>query len=68
MTFRVVQPWGPNKGRQATVQGEYATVAEAFAALDALSARMARTGAPSEAIELVVVDAYGEVLLRPGAL
>ena len=35
------------------------TVAEAFAALDAISAKMMRTGTPSNAIELVVVDENG---------
>ena len=56
---RVVQPWGSDKGRQATLQSEHATVAEAFAALDAISVKMVRTGTPSNAIELVVVDETG---------
>jgi hypothetical protein len=60
--FRVVQPWGPDKGRQASVQSEHATAAEAFAALDATSAAMARTGAPADAIELIVVDEHGRQL------
>ena len=62
--YRVVQPWGPDKGRQATFQSEHATVAEAFAALDALSAEMVRTGAPSDAIELIVVDDDGRPVTR----
>jgi hypothetical protein len=48
MSCRVVQPWGPDKGRQATFLSEHATDSEAFAALDALSAQMVRTGAPSD--------------------
>jgi hypothetical protein len=62
--YRVVQPWGPDKGRQATLQSEHSTVAEAFAALDAISAALARTGAPSDAIELVVVDDDGRPVGR----
>jgi hypothetical protein len=65
--YRVVQPWGPDKGRQATVQSEHATAAKAFAALDAMSTQMARTGAPSDAIELIVVDDDGRQLRRPSS-
>ena len=64
-TFRVVQPWGPDKARQSTLQSEHDTVAEAFAALDAISAKMMRTGTPSNAIELVVVDENGRKVERP---
>ena len=41
------------------MQSEHATAAEAFAALDATSAQMLRTGAPSDAIEVIVVDEDG---------
>ena len=51
MNFRVVQPWGPDKGRQGTVQSEHKTVAEAFAALDSIATDMAQTGAmPSNSL------------------
>ena len=66
MSFRVVQPWGPDKGRQGTVQSEHKTVAEAFAALDSIATDMAETGEPGDAIELVVVDEHGQVVPRPG--
>ena len=59
----MVQPWGPDKGRQGTVQSEHKTVAEAFAALDSIATDMAQTG---DAIKLVVVDEHGQVVLRPG--
>jgi hypothetical protein len=62
--YRVVQPWGPDKGRQATLQSEHTTVAEAFAALDVLSAEIVRTGAPSDAIDLIVVDDDGRPVTR----
>ena len=66
MNFRVVRPWGPDKGRQGTVQSEHRTVAEAFAALDNIASDMAQTGVPGDAIELVVVDEHGQVVPRPG--
>ena len=66
MNFRVVRPWGPDKGRQGTVQSEHNTVAEAFAALDNLASDMAQTGVTGDAIELVVVDEHGQVVPRPG--
>ena len=66
MRYRVVHPWGPDKGRQATLQSKHATVEAAFAAIDAMSVQV-RTGAPSDALELVVVDERGEILSRPGA-
>ena len=63
MSYRVVQRW--NKGQQNTVQSEHATIADAFAALDRISGNMARTGAPSDAIELIVLDEHGHVVPRP---
>ena len=65
--YRVMHPWGPDKGRQATLQSEHATIAEAFAAIDAIRAQMARTGAPTDAIELIVVDEDGRQVPRPGS-
>ncbi len=57
-----MQPWGPHKGRQATLISEHHTVAAAFAEIDRLASEMVRTGAPSDAIELVVVDADDRVV------
>ena len=57
-----MQPWGPHKGRQATLISEHHTVAAAFAEIDHLASEMVRTGAPSDAIELVVVDADDRVV------
>jgi hypothetical protein len=65
--YRVIQPWGPDKGRQATLISEHATAAEAFAEIDRLGAEMVRTGARSDYVELLVVDAQGRVLSRQGA-
>ena len=65
--FRIVQPYGPDKGRQAKIISEHASAAEAFAGIDRLSAQMVRTGAPSDAIELIVIDPYGQIVPRPHA-
>ena len=65
--FRVVQPWGPHKGRQATLISEHHTAAAAFAEIDRLSAEMVRTGAPSDAIERVVVDVADQIVQRSSA-
>ena len=43
LPFRVVQPWGPDKARQASLITEHATVAEAFHEIDRLAAEMVRT-------------------------
>jgi hypothetical protein len=63
--FRVVQPWGRNVAEQSTILSEHPSVAEAFQEIDRLSERMVRTGARTDAIELVVVDAEGNVVSRP---
>ena len=67
LPFRVMQPWGPDKGRQATLISEHHTVAAAFREIDRLSAEMVRTGAPSDAVELIVVDVADQIVPRPGA-
>jgi hypothetical protein len=65
--FRIVQPWGQDKARQATLISEHSTAVEAFREIDRLASEMVRTGAPSNAVELVVVDANGLIVRRPGA-
>ena len=67
MPFRIVQPWGPDKSRQATLISEHATVEEAFSEIDRLAAQMIRTGAPSDAVELLVIDASDRLVRRPDA-
>ena len=65
MAFRIVQPWGPEKARQASLISEHPTAVEAFREIDRLAAQMVRTGAPSDAVELVVVDANDRLVRRP---
>jgi hypothetical protein len=54
-SFRVVQTWGRNAATESTLISEHPSAVDAFAEIDRLSARMARTGAPSDAVALVVV-------------
>jgi hypothetical protein len=65
--FRIVQPYGRHVGRESTTISEHATAAEAFAEIDRLAEQMARTGAKPETVTLLVVDASGAVVRRPGA-
>ena len=65
LTYRVVQPWGPDKARQSMFLSEHPTIEEAFAEIDRLAERMASTGAPSNATELLVIDADGMIISRP---
>lgn len=67
MAYRVVQPWGPDKAVQATLISEHVTAAGAFAEIDRLASEMSRTGAPGNAVELLVVDAASRIVPRPGA-
>jgi hypothetical protein len=64
--YRVVQPWGRDKARDATLISEHTTAAEAFTESDRLAAQMVQTGAPSDAVELIMVDAVGGMVPRPG--
>jgi hypothetical protein len=65
--FLVVQPYGRDRAHEATVIKVCPTVEAAFRALDAISERMQRTGAPSDAVELIVVDSARQQVRRPGA-
>ncbi len=67
MTYRVVQPWGPDRVRQATFLSEHRTAAEAFVYIDQQAETMARTGAPSDAVEMIVIDGDDRIVARPGA-
>jgi hypothetical protein len=65
--FRVVQPWGRDVAQQSTCLSEHSSIADAFAEIDRLAERMVQTGSRSDEIELVVVDADGNVVSRPGS-
>ena len=66
LPFLVVQPYGRDKARESTIISGHHKAAEAFAEIDCLSSEMARTGAPSNAIEFFVVDAERRIVPRPG--
>ena len=59
---------GPDKVRQSTMLSEHRTPAAAFAEVDRLAAEMARTGALANAIELVVIDVVGAVIVSRSEL
>ncbi len=65
--YRVVQPWGRDKARQATIVSEHHTSKAAFSAIDRVAAQAARNGVNTEHVELLVVDAQGRILRRPDA-
>jgi hypothetical protein len=60
------KPWGKDRGRQATLISVHDSVADAFAEIDRLTERILRTGDRPDLVELVVVDAFGNVVGRPG--
>jgi hypothetical protein len=66
MAFRVVQPWGKDKVRQSTWLSEHETSDAAFQEIDRLALEMSRTGAPSDAIELAVIDVDSEQIVTRG--
>lgn len=67
MPFHLVQPWGRDRYRQATVQSIHDTVDDAYAWLDAIAEKLQRDGAPSDYLELYVVDEQRQPVARPGA-
>ncbi len=66
MPFYLVQPWGRDRYRQATVLSIHATVDDAYARLDAIAEKLQRDGTPSDFLELYVVDAQRQPVTRPG--
>ena len=66
MPFYIVQPWGRDRYRQASVTSIHATVADAYARLDAIANKLQRDGAPPDYLELHVVDEQRQPVTRPG--
>ena len=62
--FKVVQPWGRNRGVEATTVSSHGSVGDAYARIEYLQARLKATGVPDDAIELLVVDAAGQLMDR----
>ena len=63
-SYRVVQPYGPDKARQSTLISTHPSTAAAFAEIDRLAAQMERTGAPSDAVEPLVIDQDDRIVQR----
>ena len=66
MPFYLVQPWGRDRYRQASVTSIHATVEDAYARLDAIAEKLQRNGAPPDYLGLYVVDAGRQPVARRG--
>jgi hypothetical protein len=64
-TCRIVQPYGRDVATQSTVISVHPTAVHAFAEIDRLAEQMNKTGAPFDAVELVVLDVHGKRVERP---
>ena len=65
MPYRVIQPYGKDRGREATEIFSCATIAEAFAEIDRYAAHLKANNLPGDYLELFVVDDDGHEVRRP---
>jgi hypothetical protein len=65
MAFRVIQPYGSNRPREADELSSWSTLHEAFEEIDRYAARERMRHAPSDHLDLRVVDDDGYEILRP---
>lgn len=65
LRYYIVQPWGPDKVRQATRVSEHPTVTAAYAQIDWYTELSARRGVRNATLELLVVDSHGRLVTRP---
>jgi hypothetical protein len=66
MPYSLVQPWGRDRYRQATVVATYDTATEAFAELDRYADIRKRDGMPQDYLEFFVVDEQRTQVTRTG--
>ena len=66
MPFYLVEPWGPDRYRQATIVEIHETAADACRALDAIAEKLQRDGAPDGYLEIYVLDEARQPVTRPG--
>ena len=66
MPYNLVQPWGRDRYRQASVTSVHDTVDDAYAQLDTIAEQLERDGTPPDYLELYVVDAERQPVARPG--
>ena len=64
--FCLVQPYGRDRYREATVVEIHPTVEAAYAALDRIAETL-RRNSTAEGIEIYVVDEEPHLVARPGA-
>jgi hypothetical protein len=67
MRFHIVQPFGADRTREATVVSTHASVEAAYAELDRIAARLNSHGLVGDVIELLVVGDERRSISRPGA-
>ena len=56
MPYYLVQPWGRDRYRQATVMGIHKTVRDAYDALDEIAETRQRPDVPDDWLKIHVVD------------
>ena len=66
MPYYLVQPWGLDRFRDATVVGIHETVADAYDRLDDIAEKLQRDSAPDGYLEMYVVDEERQPVIRPG--
>jgi hypothetical protein len=59
MAYRVLQPYGKDRGREATEISTWSTIADAFAEVDRYAERMRSKGLPADCVALLVIDDEG---------
>jgi hypothetical protein len=64
--YRVVQPWGKDRTREATAISVWPTIAEAYAEIDRYAVRVKTSRLPGGHLELLVIDDQGREVRRPG--
>jgi hypothetical protein len=64
-TCRIVQPYGRDVTLQSTLISVHPTTVHAFAEIDRLAEQMGATGARSDAVKPIVIDAGGRRVERP---
>ena len=66
MPYFLVQPWGRDRYREATIVGIHRSVTGAYEALDAIAEKLQRDRAPEGYLEVYVVDEERQPVTRPG--
>jgi hypothetical protein len=66
-SFYIVQPYGPDRGRQATIVSTHESIEAAYAELDRIAARQNGHGLAGDVVELIVVDDDRRRIARPSA-